>query len=738
MGKEVVKENKNKKILFLLLGLFAVALSVFLIVKLVGYGGQVIFNPTIPSGCSDIDDLWDSIFKESTTGLVIVTDTSRSNKCDNYLAYKIDTISLSPVHTRSTSYLIDGGTNGESFYCNLGDVAVGAQNQPSTNYRLNKLWCASDNFISANSTKRRVDITTQGGSQYCRANEVVCGGKNHPDYNNRIDEFYCCGSNVNVNLTSKRLVDSGKLLGNLTCSNDEVMCGAKNNPDSNAVLDMIYCCKYSTPASSSFNKIKLLIGEEDLVINETRIIALSGNFSEAAADYLEGIVSSNIPSPENLLSSMLNSNWKIARADVNYNNDFSAVFELAGTNWKTSTSSGETIYSFYENESSASSFKEQEGKVSANFTYIYFDYYKFENSTLTTPISCVQDWVAIVGDCSSNNARTTYYVDNNNCNNITGKPGNISVACNFRGFEGNFSKINASFSVSFFINNTPGNNSKDYSTIGLQRVQIKSGADVVVEFYWNFSKETLNLNEIYIERQNSSASRGYLLIKGIETPKKIFVDRLTSSSKICVRNAQINSINAITSNCIRSYEYLLDCPDVNSGISCDLSEDFFEIEGLTHSGVIEITDSSTSPTSCLQNWSCSSWSSCVNNQQTRTCTDTRNCNNNTGKPAITQSCTSTSTGCFEDWDCTDWGDCTEGEQTRTCTDNNDCGTTNTQPEETKSCSEESSGGILIWLIVFILLILIAVIAIIFVKIIKKRKTINQPAVRPSSNIVVRR
>ena len=45
--------------------------------------------------------------------------------------------------------------------------------------------------------------------------------------------------------------------------------------------------------------------------------------------------------------------------------------------------------------------------------------------------------------------------------------------------------------------------------------------------------------------------------------------------------------------------------------------------------------------SCTPNWQCATWSTCVNGQQTRTCTDTNNCGTTTNKPTPTQSCTAT-------------------------------------------------------------------------------------------------
>lgn len=42
-------------------------------------------------------------------------------------------------------------------------------------------------------------------------------------------------------------------------------------------------------------------------------------------------------------------------------------------------------------------------------------------------------------------------------------------------------------------------------------------------------------------------------------------------------------------------------------------------------------------------------------------------------------------GCIEDWTCTDWSSCVGGVQTRTCTDNNNCGTAINKPSESQIC-----------------------------------------------------
>lgn len=48
---------------------------------------------------------------------------------------------------------------------------------------------------------------------------------------------------------------------------------------------------------------------------------------------------------------------------------------------------------------------------------------------------------------------------------------------------------------------------------------------------------------------------------------------------------------------------------------------------------------------CTPSWSCSSWGACQSNSlQTRTCTDTNNCNDLSTQPSLSQGCTCTSSG----------------------------------------------------------------------------------------------
>jgi hypothetical protein len=117
-------------------------------------------------------------------------------------------------------------------------------------------------------------------------------------------------------------------------------------------------------------------------------------------------------------------------------------------------------------------------------------------------------------------------------------------------------------------------------------------------------------------------------------------------------------------------------------------------ESLNSSSVSNVVSGTTSAAPCVEHWGCSAWSSCSNNQQTRSCTDSSNCGTTVNKPAIVQSCTVTpnptptpGTRCTENWACNDWSSCLNNEETRTCTDLNHCSANNIKNEK-RSCQED--------------------------------------------------
>jgi hypothetical protein len=47
-----------------------------------------------------------------------------------------------------------------------------------------------------------------------------------------------------------------------------------------------------------------------------------------------------------------------------------------------------------------------------------------------------------------------------------------------------------------------------------------------------------------------------------------------------------------------------------------------------------------SPAPCRENWTCTGWSGCINNQKTRTCSDINNCSTSVNKSSLSLPCTS--------------------------------------------------------------------------------------------------
>ncbi|OGZ79037.1 MAG: hypothetical protein A2360_03175 [Candidatus Staskawiczbacteria bacterium RIFOXYB1_FULL_32_11] len=124
---------------------------------------------------------------------------------------------------------------------------------------------------------------------------------------------------------------------------------------------------------------------------------------------------------------------------------------------------------------------------------------------------------------------------------------------------------------------------------------------------------------------------------------------------------------------------------------------------------------------CNPNWQCSSWKSCLNGQQTRSCFDYNSCNANISRPSEVQACSSntnlnantnpntnvdlnpdyiidlilppsimpisnTNIVCNSNWQCESWGGCINGQKTRSCIDYNYCNSNNYSKIETQTCS----------------------------------------------------
>ena len=123
-------------------------------------------------------------------------------------------------------------------------------------------------------------------------------------------------------------------------------------------------------------------------------------------------------------------------------------------------------------------------------------------------------------------------------------------------------------------------------------------------------------------------------------------------------------------------------PRIGTSSSSGTNLIYFSIDGWSYydSGLTRLARAAPA-LPCSESWSCTDWSACANNQQTRTCTDANNCGTTTTNPAITQSCS-----CTPNWQCSSWSDTTNECGTRLCTDANLCGVDTNKPTTSQACA----------------------------------------------------
>ncbi len=129
-----------------------------------------------------------------------------------------------------------------------------------------------------------------------------------------------------------------------------------------------------------------------------------------------------------------------------------------------------------------------------------------------------------------------------------------------------------------------------------ETVEFKEGNNTVIEFNFNFSNGYLNFFNIIIEKQNNTQTRGYIRISGINLTsqnktKTVYIERIDSNSnKICILDAEVDSIDDMSSDCSGLNEVSLNCNGVQSGsYRCTLNSLTYKLEGLSHSAAIEYT-----------------------------------------------------------------------------------------------------------------------------------------------------
>ena len=227
---------------------------------------------------------------------------------------------------------------------------------------------------------------------------------------------------------------------------------------------------------------------------------------------------------------------------------------------------------------------------------------------------CIPNWI-LASDwtsCGLNDIQFKDWFDANNCNDLSTKPAQLSQQCNYCSPN----LINSSWS--------DWQNQSQCSNNAQTQNRSKTEYD-------------LNYNDCYAITHLPTD----LWNNGDNMT--IWDSRTISCTNICTPNL-INSSWSIWTNtsCLSNNKMnqsrTLIQYDLNGCISNKTIREYQQVQ-------------SCNLPICTQSWSCSSWNSCNNGLQSRICTDNNNCNNLTGKPSETQTC---SISCYQNWQCSDW------------------------------------------------------------------------------------
>tara|TARA_Y100000034_G_scaffold44576_1_gene54730 strand:- start:20961 stop:24257 length:3297 start_codon:yes stop_codon:yes gene_type:complete len=116
--------------------------------------------------------------------------------------------------------------------------------------------------------------------------------------------------------------------------------------------------------------------------------------------------------------------------------------------------------------------------------------------------------------------------------------------------------------------------------------------NLTIEAVTNTSLANINLYNVTISKQNTTYSRGFLIVKGLQVSgtKTVYVDDINASfNTLCVKDADINNLSQITPGCNGANERLVTCNGLDSVYNCSRinNNTRYRITGLTHSAVHE-------------------------------------------------------------------------------------------------------------------------------------------------------
>ncbi len=230
-----------------------------------------------------------------------------------------------------------------------------------------------------------------------------------------------------------------------------------------------------------------------------------------------------------------------------------------------------------------------------NVTYHDTGTYYVNVSVNDSNLSSSQIVMVIVGDITDSDGDGTYDV-------LDTDDDNDGILDTIDYLTGNISSINAtsssggggggtSINVSLLINGSTNLIQTFENNIN---ITIKIDANITVEVVTNITEQNINLYNLTLNKQNSSSSRGFLIVKGLtlstDVTKTVYVDDINASfNTVCVKDADVNNISQISAGCNGANERLVTCDGTDTTYNCSRVDNNtrYKITGLSHSAIYE-------------------------------------------------------------------------------------------------------------------------------------------------------
>lgn len=117
-------------------------------------------------------------------------------------------------------------------------------------------------------------------------------------------------------------------------------------------------------------------------------------------------------------------------------------------------------------------------------------------------------------------------------------------------------------------------------------------AEPIVEFEWDFDEESLDLEEVAIDKGTTDDGRGFVIVKNLTLQvgqtKSVRVTKVLGSGFVCVKDVPgIASVEEISSGCDAVDETRVPCPGTADSFNCTDEVENYLITGLENTGISE-------------------------------------------------------------------------------------------------------------------------------------------------------